>query len=228
MTSSRLPGKVLMDICGKPVLELMIERVRKIDLLDGIVIATTTNSSDEPVVELANSLGVSVFRGSEQDVLKRVNDAANSADADVVVELTGDCPLVDPEISTQVIETYLANGLEYVSTGHHPRSEDHYYLTYPAGMDTQVFSSKVLATANSEAVSPAHREHVPWYMLESNRFSWAVLPAPEHLRRPDLNLSLDTADDFALIQDVFENLYPKSPDFGLSEILCFLDGAKQS
>ncbi len=228
MSSSRLPGKVLMPICGKPVLELMIERVRRIEQVDGIVVATTENPADEPVAELATRLGVGFFRGSEDDVLKRVTLAAESADADVVVELTGDCPLIDPTVSTQVIETYLANEIDYVSTGHHPRSGDFYYQTYPAGMDTQVFSLDLLARADREATVPDHREHIPQYMLVSEDISCAVLPAPRNLRRPNLNLSLDTQEDFNRIRGVFEGLYPATPTFGLAEVLAVVDGVQSS
>ena len=98
MTSSRLPGKVLMLADGKPLLQHMIERIQKSKLVDEIVVATTVNASDMPIVHLCEQLGIKAFRGSEDDVLQRVLDAQASVNSDVIVELTGDCPLIDPEV----------------------------------------------------------------------------------------------------------------------------------
>ena len=126
MTSSRLPGKVIKPILDKPTLELMVERVKRIECLDDIILATTTNADDDCLVELAERLGIKCFRGSEDDVLERVLHAAQAHDVDIIVELTGDCPLLDPALVDQGVATYLEKGVDYL-TNSQPAS-------YPIGM----------------------------------------------------------------------------------------------
>ena len=110
MTSSRLPGKVLMKVLGKPILYYLVERLKQVSLLDDIVLATTTNSDDDSLVKFANNEGIQSYRGSEDDVMGRVIGAAESVDADLIVEITGDCPIIYPSIVEQTIQTYINNG----------------------------------------------------------------------------------------------------------------------
>ncbi len=223
MTSSRLPGKVLKTACGRPLLDLMIERVKRIEHVDEIIIATTINLTDDPIVELARELDVRYFRGSEEDVLGRVLGAAESVGADVIVELTGDCPLIDPDISSQVIEFYLLHDFDYVSNDHLKVGDGYDYDSYPEGMDTEVFSAEMLATADRETQSPDDREHVSLYMFTQPKFSTALVPAPPSLRRPDLRLTLDIESDYVRIKNVFEALYPTLPNFSLRDMLEAID-----
>ncbi len=137
MTSTRLPGKVLKEAVGKPMLDLMVERLKRAPSLSGIVIATTTDPSDDPIVELAGRLGVGCHRGSEMDITERLLGAAKAHAIDVIVETTGDCPLIDADVVDRCIRTYLENGVDYVS--------NILERTYPIGMDTQVFSTATLA-----------------------------------------------------------------------------------
>lgn len=216
MTSSRLPGKVLAEAVGKPMLELMIERLRHVPELDEIVIATTSNASDDPVEALAKRLGVGVWRGSEDDVLARVLDAAQAHKADVIVELTGDCPLIDSAIVSRTINEYRRAGVDYASNG--------LEQTYPVGMDTQVFATKILAEAAARTSNPADREHVSLYIYRHpETYSLLNVAAPKHEARPDLRLTLDTPEDLALIRAVFEALYSKQRNFALTDIIAFLD-----
>ena len=113
MTSTRLPGKVLLPLAGKPALERLVERLKRSLYIDEIVVATTTNQTDEPIVELCESLGVKYFRGSELDVLKRVLGAAESVRADIIVEITGDCPLMDWRIVDRGIEEFYSQNILY-------------------------------------------------------------------------------------------------------------------
>jgi len=223
MTSSRLPGKVLLQACGIPMLELMIERVRRIEYIDEIVVATTVNESDQPIVDLAERVGVVCFRGSEDDVLGRVLGAAKSVDADVIVELTGDCPLIDPDIASQVIEFYLLHKIDYVSNDHLPVIDGFDYDSYPIGMDTQVFSVDALSIADRSTQSPDDREHVSLYLFTHEEFSTALVPAPPSLRRPELRLTLDWESDFYRIKRIFEELYPANKDFSLGDVLSAID-----
>ncbi len=217
MTSARLPGKVLMTAVGKPMLELMVERLRPVPGIDDIIIATTTNTTDDPVVALAERLGVAWFRGSEHDVLSRVLDAAQANAVDVIVEMTGDCPLVDPGVVQQTIDDYWRGGADYVSNALEPR-------TYPVGMDTQVFATTVLADVAERTNEPDDHEHVSLFIYNNpDIYKVRRLAAPGHHHAPQQRLTLDTTDDLMLIRDIFENLYPANPAFGLTEILNFLN-----
>lgn len=215
MTSSRLPGKVLMDAAGKPMLQHMIERLQKVPSLDGVVVATTVNATDDPVVELAEQLGVGCFRGSEDDVLKRVLDAARAHEVDVIVETTGDCPLIDPELVEACIQGYLAAGVDYVSNV--------LERTYPRGMDTQVFATDVLADVAARTDDPEDHEHVSLFIYRNPElYSLKNMPGGPELSDPELGLTLDTPEDFELIKRIFEVLYPVDPDFRLADILALL------
>lgn len=216
MTSSRLPGKVLKPACGKPMLELMVERLRRVSSLDGIVIATTVNATDDPIVALARRLGVGFWRGSEDDVLGRVLAAATAHEIDVIVETTGDCPLIDPDVVEDCIRVYRESGVDYVANV--------LERTYPVGMDSQVFATAVLADVARRTNDPLDHEHVSLYIYRHpETYSLKNVAAPPALRRPELALTLDTPEDYALINQVFEALYPGNPAFGLKDVLAFLD-----
>ncbi|HUS96970.1 MAG TPA: glycosyltransferase family protein, partial [Hyphomicrobiaceae bacterium] len=152
MTSTRLPGKVLAEFAGQPMLSYMLDRVRRAQSLDGILIATTLNHTDDPVVDLCHEVGVAVFRGSEADVLGRYAAAAADAQADTIVRLTADCPLIDPHLIDQAVSTFREGGFDYLSNS--------IQLSYPDGLDVEVFTRSALARANAEANLPFHREHV--------------------------------------------------------------------
>ena len=216
MTSSRLPGKVLMEAAGKPFLEHMVERLNRVSCLDGIVIATTNNSTDDKVAELAANLGVCCHRGSESDVLQRVLDAAIANRVDVIVETTGDCPLIDPSLVDDCIQEFLGSKVDYVS--------NILERTYPIGMDTQVFSTGLLADVAGRTVDPVDREHVSLFIYRHPEiYSLKNVSAIPELTRPQLRLTLDTPKDFELLRKIFETLYPKEPHFSLRDIIRFID-----
>lgn len=211
MRSTRLPGKVLADAVGKPMLELMIERLKRVKSAENIVVATTTHPADDPIVGLAERLGVGHYRGSENDVLARVLEAARAHRIDVIVETTGDCPLIDPAIIEDVIRAYRETGVDYAS--------NILERTFPIGMDAQVFSTEVLADVARRTSDPVDREHVSVYIYHHPElYRLLNLPAPPALTRPEWRLTLDTAEDLALIREVFAELYPKNPEFSLGDI----------
>jgi spore coat polysaccharide biosynthesis protein SpsF len=215
MTSSRLPGKVLLEAAGKPLLEHMIERLRQVRGLDAIVIATTEESSSDPIAELAGRLEVGCFRGSEEDVLARVLGAAEAHGAELIVEATGDCPLIDPRVVDRVLDRFLAGGVDYCSNT--------LERTYPRGMDVQAFPTAVLAEVAGLTDDPADREHVSLYIYEHPeryRLRSVVSDRPE---AADVRLTVDTPEDYALIREIFDVLYPRDPEFGLEAILALLD-----
>lgn len=215
--STRLPGKVLAEISNRPALEIMVERLRLVPELDGIVIATTTAAADDAIEQFARRLGVGSWRGSEDDVLARVLDAATAHEADVIVELTGDCPLIDPAIVSRVVRHYRHAGVDYASNV--------LTRTYPIGMDTQVFSRAILADVARRTDDATDREHVSLYIYRHPEiYSLANVPAPPEETRPDLRLTLDTAEDLAVIRAVHSALATtEGPGFPLSSILGFLD-----
>ena len=217
MTSTRLPGKVLREVGGKALLEYQIERLRRAALADQIVVATTTNASDAPIVALCERLAVPVWRGPEHDVLARYHGAALAHAADVVVRVTSDCPVIDPQVLDQTIGYYLdkAGQLDYVSNS--------LERSFPRGLDAEVFSFRALAEAFAEAVDEEEREHVtPFLYRRPQRYRLANVAC-----RQDLSAhrwTVDTAEDFALVSSLIGALYPVLPRFGLWEMVAWLKG----
>ncbi|KIL97192.1 Spore coat polysaccharide biosynthesis protein F [Paramagnetospirillum magnetotacticum MS-1] len=220
MTSSRLPGKVLLPAQGKPMLARMVERLKLVPSLDGIVVATTVNATDDPIEALAAELGIGCWRGSEDDVLARVLDAAHAFEADVIVELTGDCPLIDPKIVEHCIRTYREAQADYLSNV--------LERSFPIGMDTQVFATKILDDAARRTDDPTDHEHVSLYIYRHPElYSLKNVAAPPELHDPDLRLTLDTPQDYQLIDQVFAALLPQGADFSLGDILALLKARPQ-
>ena len=217
MGSTRLPGKVLLEVVGVPLLGHLISRLQACDKLDDFVVATTTSPADDVIDEYCQSLGVAVFRGDEDDVLGRVLAAASSLAADVVVETTGDNPLLDPEIVDLHVDTFLSNTADYVSNVVVP--------TFPNGMDVQVFSLETLRTSEASANHPLDREHVTRHIRQHPEiFTQINVIAPLAVRRPDLSVTVDVDADFEIVRLVLENLYNPSEPFTCTDLVVFLDG----
>jgi len=215
MGSTRLPGKTLKPICGKPMLELLVERLKR-SKVDDIIIATTVAGTDEVISDLAAEWGVKAFRGSEEDVLSRVLSAAEAFGADMIVEITGDCPLLDPEVVDRCIDCFLANDFDYVSNV--------VQRTYPRGLDTQVFPVAVLQEVSRKTNDPADREHVSLYIYEHpDEYRLGHVLAPPELTNPDMRWCVDTIEDFQLVEGVYEMLYPTNPEFTSLDVMNLLD-----
>lgn len=215
MGSSRLPGKVLADVCGKPAIERLVGRLRLCRSVDAIVLATTTNTADDALADWAARSGVAVFRGSEDDVLNRVVEAQKSMSADVVVEVTGDCVLTDPQTVDLGVETFLANDVDVVTNC----SEDPRH-NWPAGDCAQVFRLDALAKVEREIRDPAVREHVSLHFYEHpDTYRILNLIAPSSLELPGVRLQLDYPEDLAFLRAVWSRLEPAyGPGFGLRHI----------
>lgn len=213
MGSVRLPGKVLKEICGKTVLEHDIDRLKRVKNISQIVIATTALEKDNVIVEEADRLKVSYYRGSEDDVLSRYYYSAKENNADIVVRVTSDCPLIDSEVTEKIIQYYLDNAdkYDYVSN-----TIDR---TYPRGLDTEVFRFEALEKAFNEAVSNRDREHVTPYIWDnSNLFKLGQYK--NNVDYSELRWTLDTAEDFELIDRIYTILYAeKNNDFNMNDIL---------
>ena len=215
MTSTRLPGKVLKQVLGKPLLEYQIERLQRVKLANEIVIATTTNETDEPIVELCNRLAVAYFRGSEDDVLSRYYGAATAHKADLVVRVTSDCPLIDPQVIDTVIDYCLQN------QSHYDYVSNSLERTYPRGMDTEVFSFSTLQQAFGEATAQPDREHVtPFIYRQPARYRLGHVIYSEDCSHH--RWTVDTPEDFELIQKIIEAVYPNQPNFTLEDCLRLL------
>jgi len=216
MASTRLPGKVLRPIMGRPMLELLIERLQRAETLDCILVATTEKGADDPICALAERLGIGYYRGSEEDVLDRVLRTARAFSVADIIEITGDCPLIDPAVVDRVVREYRGYSCEYASNV--------IRRTYPRGMDTQVFSTAVLERVARLTDDPAYREHVSLYIYEHPeifRLCSIESGLPEWVTR--LRLTVDTGEDFTLVSAIFEALSPQNPAFGLSDIVRLLE-----
>jgi spore coat polysaccharide biosynthesis protein SpsF len=215
MNSTRLPGKILYKVLDITLLAFQIERLRSASLIDEIIIATTTNAVDEPIVDLCRKLGVAYYRGSELDVLTRYYETAAAFKADVIVRLTSDCPVIDPFTVDRVISHFLfqSANVDYVS--------NILKRSYPRGMDTEVFSIKALRIAQHQATHMHDREHVtPYIFTNPERFR---LGSIEYLSNESHHRwTVDTIEDFQLISKIIETLYPSKPNFTLEDMLVLL------
>lgn len=214
LSSSRLPGKVLKPILGRPMLELQIERVRRARRIDTLVVATSTAADDDPIAALCGKLGVRCHRGSLEDVLDRVHGAVLPDAASHVVRLTADCPLADPELIDRVIAFCVDGGYDYASNALEP--------TYPDGLDVEVMRFEALAAAWREATAASEREHVtPFLYKHPERFRLGSFKAERDLSQ--LRWTVDEREDFELIERIYHALYPKNAAFSTTDILSLLD-----
>jgi spore coat polysaccharide biosynthesis protein SpsF len=213
--STRLPGKVLLDLCGKTVLGRVVERVGRMKKVKDLVVATSTVESDDAIEEECRRLGVPCFRGSEDDVLDRFKGAADTMGAEQCVRITADCPLIDPGVSDDIISAFEAADppVDYASNKI-PQS-------FPRGLDTEVFSRYALDLAAKWAKKPYHRTHVTAYMYETPEI-FTLLPVTSDVDRADWRWTLDTPEDLAFIRAVYERLDGK-PEFTWLDVVKLIE-----
>src|SRR3989339_300393 len=215
MTSSRLPGKVLLPAAGKPMLWHLFHRLKQVPSLNEIVLATTINHDDDVLIDFAEENQLVYYRGSENDVMQRVIDAASSVNADIVVEITGDCPIIDSGIVEQCIRMFLHNNCDYVSNAH--------IRSYPDGMDVQVFSLAALKKSANMTNDPLEREHVTLHIRRHPEFFKHIhLIAPKELYWPELGLTLDEQKDYDLLCKIIEYFADKNIFFTCFDIINYL------
>lgn len=216
MTSSRLPGKVLLPALGRPMLGHLIARLKAVPSIDEIVLATTVNHTDDILEDFGMQEGIKVFRGSEEDVMSRVIGAADSAHADVVVEITGDCPIIDPDLVEQTIRVFKRNeNAVYCANS--------FFSSYPDGMDTQVMTLDALTRSFAMTEDPIDREHVSRHIVQNPQlFPHVYLIAPPSLHWPGLGLTLDEPADYELIRTLIENLAVDNLLFSCGDVIRFL------
>lgn len=212
MGSSRLPNKVLKELCGEPMLKHIVERVKQCRLVDYVIIATTVNQEDNAIDELCEQMRVECYRGSENDVLDRYFQAASQYNPQNVIRVTADCPVIDPCIIDEIIKIHIDGGYDYTSNT--------LVETYPDGIDTEIFKYKALKEAWEKANLASEREHVtPYIKFKSNFKRYSVERFPS---LADKRWTVDTEQDFAMISNIYNALYKKNKIFLMEDVLKYL------
>jgi spore coat polysaccharide biosynthesis protein SpsF len=212
VSSTRLPGKVLKPILGRPMLRHEIDRIRRATVLDALVVATSVDSSDDPIAALCTEAGVDCVRGSLNDVLDRFHHAALPYSPRTIVRLTGDCPLIDPAIIDRTVRFFRDGAYDYVRTAD----------TFADGLDVEAVRYEMLEQAWRTATRPSDREHVTLFVhRQPEMFRIGRLPSEEDTSH--LRLTVDEPEDFELVRRVYEALYPRDPAFTTPDIVALLD-----
>ena len=210
MGSTRLPNKVMKPIGGIPMIELLLSRLSRAQEVDQIVVATSVDVRNQPLISHVQQLGYACEQGSENDVLDRFVQAARAHQADVVVRITGDCPLVDPELVDEVVRSFKTAGVDYLCNNYPP--------TYPDGLDIEICTFKALEQASKETNKGFDREHVTPYLRESGLFKIATMQHRQDLS--GLRWTVDEPVDFAVIEKIFQHFHPRT-NFTWEEVLDF-------
>ncbi|MEK4228434.1 glycosyltransferase family protein [Solibacillus sp. FSL H8-0538] len=218
MSSSRLPGKVMKLLLGKPMLLRQIERIKRSNGIDALIVATTTEVEDDEIAFMCKENNILCYRGSLENVLDRFYKISIKYQPDNIIRLTGDCPLIDPDIIDKVIECHLNNGNDYTSNIIPP--------TFPDGLDTEVFTVNALEKIYNEANRPSLKEHVTLYVNENPY----LFKRENVVNTVDLSLhrwTVDEQEDYELVCRIYENLFPENPNFNMHDILHFLEDYKE-
>lgn len=219
--STRLPNKILMLIKDKPVLQHVIERVKSAKKINRVIVATTVNSCDNPIVELCKSLGIPFYRGSEEDVLNRYYKCATKFECKNIMRVTSDCPLIDPKIIDDMIDIYYKNNYNtlvplYYGEGNGAKGG------FPDGCNPEIVSFSLLKTVWKNATLPEEREHVTKYIynnLSPNRYKIKLKNKYPNIDLTTLHLSLDTKDDLQFITNIYDKLYDSNNLFTIENVL---------
>lgn len=212
MTSTRLPGKVLKEVLGRPLLSYQIERLRRVKEIEQIVLATTTNQEDDPIVALCEKEGVLLYRGSEDDVLDRYYKAATQYNADPILRVTADCPLLDVDVFRLTIETFQSGKFDYVQTGQ----------SFAEGLDCEIVSYSALNRAAQEAKLKSEREHVTLYIRKHPEL-FCIKILENTTDDSKYRITIDEPQDFKVVRAIIESLYPTNTFFDIGHIKKFLD-----
>jgi spore coat polysaccharide biosynthesis protein SpsF len=213
MTSTRLPGKVLMDLAGHPMLAQQLRRLKRCGTADEIVVATTTNQTDDPIVALASAEGVRWYRGSDQDVLSRYLGAAMESRAEAVIRVTADCPIIDPlEIDRVVRELLRASSEADYAANIITR-------TFPRGLDTEAMFLDTLARVDRMARSRRAREHVTTFIYEERPDLFRIVSVTDERDNSDLRWTVDTLEDLSRIRQIYEKLHLSDSEIPYPEIV---------
>ena len=211
--SRRLPRKVLLEIEGKPMLWHVINRIKKISVKE-IIVATTGRKIDDDIVTIANNFGLKSYRGKTNDVLDRFYCAAKESNAEIIIRITADCPLIDPNESKKVLKKFISGKYDYASND----SE-----TYPNGLDTECFTFKALEDAWKGAKLKSEREHVtPYIWKNPKKFKICLVDNKKKDKLNNLKWSVDDKDDFDFVKKIYSKLYNKKNNFSMNDVLNLL------
>jgi len=214
MSSTRLPGKVMEPILGRPMIERQIERLMRCRRVDQLIVATSDRQDDDILEALCRRIGAPCFRGDLENVLDRFYQAAKLYHPEHVVRLTGDCPLTDPGLIDELINFYLDSQCDYASNCQEP--------TLPDGLDAEIFSFAALAQTWKEAVLPSHLEHVTSF-IRSHPERFKIGHYKYHRELSNLRWTVDESEDLEFARRVYEKLYPSNPEFQTEEIVALLE-----
>jgi spore coat polysaccharide biosynthesis protein SpsF len=217
LTSNRLPKKILRDISEKPLLWHVVERVKQARMINHIVLAIPDTPSNDELSFFIKKMAWNLFRGSEDDVLARYYHAAVQFEADIIVRVTSDCPLIDPTIIDETIKRHIQDGNDYTAVGVEGG--------FPRGLDVEVFNFKSLKIAYSKAVERSEREHVTLFIYQNPKlFKINFIEASGALRRPDIRLTVDTEEDLLLIREIYSRLNSYGKHSSTEYVLALIDG----
>lgn len=214
MSSSRLPGKVMLDLNGEPTIVRIIDRLRKARSVDEIVVATSLDKSDDPLFELLCDKKIECFRGDLEDVLSRFIGVLTNSDAEVVIRITADCPLVMPKLIDQMVQDFISSEFDYLSNTITP--------TFPDGLDVEIFTKQALLKLSLMSLSSQEREHV----------TLGIRNRPEQFRTKNfmstkdlsgLRWTVDYEEDFVFIKGVYSHFEKRESDFEYAEVLHLLE-----
>lgn len=213
MSSTRLPGKVLLKVKNKTILDHLVKRIKLVNKINKIIVATTKNETDERIVNWCQKKKINFFRGSEKNVLERVYLTAKKYKLDIIILITGDCPIIDHNLISETLNVFLKNKADYVSNNH--------IRTYPDGMDVQVFNFKSLKKSYKIARGKLEKEHVTLNIRRNPKlFKPIYVMAPDELHWPELGLTLDELGDYKLIKKIIEIFYKqKNYNFSCKDIV---------
>lgn len=213
MGSTRLPGKTLQPLLGKPLLQRVIERVMQSELVDDLIVATTTEDSDEAIVDFCDSIGIAVLRGEPSDVLSRFAEASRVSKADVVVRITADDPLKDPAIIDEIVRVVLTNAnVDYASNTIRP--------SFPEGLDCEVIRATALSNADKKASKASDREHVTPYIY-NNPQDFCLVNIENEVDFSNLRWTVDYKEDFEFVEAIYKGFEP-STAFSWLEVISYL------
>lgn len=213
-SSTRLPGKVLKKVNNKPLLWYVFQRLNQVKTPNKTILATGLKNLNQPIIEFAKNHKIDYFSGSEDDVLDRYYQTSKKFDGDIIVRITSDCPLIDPNIIDYAIQLFLEGDFDYVSNGFPP--------TYPDGFDVEVFSFNALENAWKDATLPSEREHVTPYLWK-NKDKFPQYNFENNIDLSNIRLTVDTIEDFNLISKIIDKFSNKWEDFHMKDVILYLE-----
>lgn len=213
-SSSRLPNKVILPVLDRPMLARQLERILQAKKIEQLIVATSTECSDNPIAELCESMNISCYRGDLNDVLARFYYASAMHESEHIVRLTGDCPLTDPSMIDSVIKFHIEGGYDYSSNSLHP--------TLPDGLDVEIIKASTLREIHQKAVLPSEREHVTLY-INNNKSKFKIGSYESSINLSEHRWTVDEQKDLDFVREIYSALYENNPNFTSDDILLHLE-----